>query len=433
MSPKVLVLGSGGREHALLEALSRSPQAPALFVAPGNAGCYNLATGVDMQADDVPAVLNFVQAEDIDFVVVGPEAPLVAGVVDALDAQGILVFGPSQAAAQLEASKHYAKQIMGKAGVPTAGFAYCKTRQDAEIALANFTAPYVIKEDGLAAGKGVTVAETLAEAHEALARAEAKHSPVVIEEFLEGVELSVLAIADGKVAIPLISAQDFKRVGDNDTGKNTGGMGAYAPVPFVDDALLATVQATILDPMMKTMQAENAPFKGILYAGLMIHPNGKPFVVEFNVRFGDPETQVVLPLLQDRIDVLALLMDSAKGDLSPWQGVHALQEPTQKAVTVVVAAEGYPQAYVSGQVISLPNALPNGVNVFHAGTKRQPSGELISVGGRVLTVTAVADTLVDARTQAYGAIDTIDFPQSFTRSDIALKASESTSLVGFSH
>ncbi len=430
MTQKVLVLGSGGREHALLEALSLSPQAPLLFVAPGNAGCYTLATGVDMKADDVQAVLDFVEAEDISFVVVGPEAPLVAGVVDALVAKGILVFGPSQAAAQLEASKHYAKQIMAKAGVPTAGYAYCKNAQEAETALSQFTAPYVIKEDGLAAGKGVTIAQTLAEAHEALARAEAKHSPVVIEEFLEGVELSLLAIADGTVAIPLISAQDFKRVGDNDTGENTGGMGAYAPVPFVDDALLATVQATILDPMMKTMQAEKAPFKGILYAGLMIHPNVKPFVVEFNVRFGDPETQVVLPLLQDRIDVLALLMDSAKGDLSSWQGVRALQEPTQKAVTVVVAAEGYPQAYATGQVIRLPDALPKGVNVFHAGTNRLPSGELVSVVGRVLTVTAVADSLFEARTQVYGAIEAIDFPQSFTRSDIALKASESTSLVG---
>ena len=429
MSTKVLVLGSGGREHALLEALSRSPQAPELFVAPGNAGCYTLATGVEINADDVQAVCDFVQAEDIDFVVVGPEAPLVAGVVDALEEQGILVFGPSQAAAQLEASKHYAKQIMAKAGVPTAGFAYCKTHQDAETALSQFKSPFVIKEDGLAAGKGVTVAETLAEAHEALTRAEAKQSPVVIEAFLEGVELSVLAIADGKVAIPLISAQDFKRVGDHDTGENTGGMGAYAPVPFVDDTLLSTIQTTILEPMMKTLQAQNTPFKGILYAGLMIHPNGKPFVVEFNVRFGDPETQVVLPLLQDRIDVLALLMDSAKGDLSSWRGVRALQEPTQKAVTVVMAASGYPQHYVTGQVITLPDALPKGVSLFQAGTKRRPTGELISVGGRVLTVTAVADSLAEARTQAYLAIDTIDFPESFTRSDIALKASESTRLL----
>ncbi len=426
MTPKVLVLGSGGREHALLEALSRSPQAPELFVAPGNAGCYMLATGVEIQADDVQAVCDLVQAEDIDFVVVGPEAPLVAGVVDALNAQGTLVFGPSQAAAQLEASKYYAKQIMAKAGVPTAGFAYCKTRQEAEIALSQFTAPYVIKEDGLAAGKGVTIAQTLTDAQEALTRAEAKQSPVVIEEFLEGVELSVLAIADGSQAIPLISAQDFKRVGDNDTGENTGGMGAYAPVPFVDDTLLSTIETTILEPMMKTLQAQNTPFKGILYAGLMIHPNGTPFVVEFNVRFGDPETQVVLPLLQDRIDVLALLMDSAKGDLSSWRGVRALQEPTQKAVTVVVAASGYPQAYATGQVITLPDALPKGVSLFQAGTKRRSTGELISVGGRVLTVTAVADSLAEARTQAYLAIDTIDFPESFTRSDIALKASEST-------
>jgi phosphoribosylamine--glycine ligase len=385
-----------------------------------------LATGVEIQADDVQAVCDLVQAEDIDFVVVGPEAPLVAGVVDALNAQGTLVFGPSQAAAQLEASKYYAKQIMAKAGVPTAGFAYCKTRQEAEIALSQFTAPYVIKEDGLAAGKGVTIAQTLTDAQEALTRAEAKQSPVVIEEFLEGVELSVLAIADGSQAIPLISAQDFKRVGDNDTGENTGGMGAYAPVPFVDDTLLSTIETTILEPMMKTLQAQNTPFKGILYAGLMIHPNGTPFVVEFNVRFGDPETQVVLPLLQDRIDVLALLMDSAKGDLSSWRGVRALQEPTQKAVTVVVAASGYPQAYATGQVITLPDALPKGVSLFQAGTKRRSTGELISVGGRVLTVTAVADSLAEARTQAYLAIDTIDFPESFTRSDIALKASEST-------
>ena len=418
MTPKVLVLGSGGREHALLEALSRSPQAPLLFVAPGNAGCYTLATGVDIKADDVPAVLNFVQAEDINFVVVGPEAPLVAGVVDALVEKGVLVFGPSQAAAQLEASKHYAKQIMAKAVVPTAGFAYCKNAQDAETALSNFTAPYVIKEDGLAAGKGVTIAQTLAEAHEALARAEAKHSPVVIEEFLEGVELSVLAIADGSQAIPLISAQDFKRVGDNDTGENTGGMGAYAPVPFVDDALLATIQATILDPMMKTMQAENAPFKGILYAGLMIGPQGQLKVLEFNCRMGDPETQPILMRLKS--DLLEALLSATDNDPAALAHVE-LSWDRRFALGVVLAAANYPSTPRKGDAIQGLPADQDELMVFHAATQMKDK-EIHTHGGRVLCVTALGDTVRQAQVHVYEVVDAIHFDGMQYRRDIGHRA-----------
>ncbi len=418
MTLKVLVLGNGGREHALLQALAKSPQRPRLFVAEGNAGCHSLAEAVKISPTDVAGICKWASANAIDFVVVGPEAPLVAGVVEALQAHGILAFGPSQAAAQLEASKHYAKTIMQKAGVPTAGFAYCETAQAAQEALARFHAPYVIKEDGLAGGKGVTVALTLEEAQAALHRADAKQSPVVIEAFLEGVELSVLAIADGHQAIPLISAQDFKRVGDGNTGGNTGGMGAYAPVPFVTPKLLAEIQSTVLEPMMRAMQAEGHPFKGILYAGLMIHPTGKPFVVEFNVRFGDPETQVVLPLLENEIDVLQLLMDSAKGDLSAWVNVPALQTPQQKAVTVVVASEGYPHEFVTGQAITLPEQVEEGVSIYHAGTRFE-EGQLLSIGGRVLNITGVASTLEEARLNAYRTLSTIQFPHSFYRRDIA--------------
>lgn len=419
MAPNVLILGNGGREHALITALSKSPQAPYLWIAPGNAGCYETATGVELQADDVAGICAFVDAEAIDLVVVGPEAPLVGGIVDALKAQGTRVFGPCQAAAQLEASKHYAKQMMAQAQVPTAGFAYCLTEEDAHAALTQWHPPYVIKEDGLAGGKGVTIAQSLEEAYAAVQKAFLKNSPVVIEEFLEGVEVSVLAICDGTRAIPLVSAQDFKRVGEGDTGPNTGGMGAYAPVPFVQTALLETIQSTILNPMMRIMQEAGHPFTGILYAGLMIHPNGNPFVVEFNVRFGDPETQVVLPLLQNDIDVLQLLMDSAQGDLSAWVSQSLLQFPPQKAITVVLAAENYPGDYVTGQPIHLPESLLEGVTIFHAGTARQVNSTLHSVGGRVLNITAVASSFKIARRNAYQTIASIEFPHSFYRNDIA--------------
>jgi len=426
-SPKVLVLGSGGREHALLVALSKSPQRPELIVAEGNAGCAEVATCLDFSATDSHAILMFAKTQKVNLVVVGPEQPLVEGVVDALNAEGIAAFGPSQAAAQLEASKVYAKRIMEKANVPTAGYAYCETAEAARKALDGFTPPYVIKEDGLAGGKGVTVAETLEDAHAAIARAEQKNVPIVIEEFLQGEELSVLAICDGNRAIPLLSAQDFKRVGDGNTGPNTGGMGAYAPVPFVDKALMNVIQSTILDPMLKTMRDEGASFKGILYAGLMIHPNGDPYVVEFNVRFGDPETQVVLPLLQDRIDLLQLLMDSANGDVSKWVENPALQAPEQSAVTIVMAANGYPDDYAKGHRIRLPQAhRPDHTQIYHAGTMLNDAGELVSNGGRVLTVTATGETLDMARERAYAAVQTISFEGGFNRSDIAANVKHPT-------
>ena len=392
IAPKILVVGQGAREHALLHALSQSPQHPQLFIAPGNAGCETLATLVPIATTDVPAIVDFAICEGVTFVVVGPEAPLSLGLVDALAEKGIPAFGPSQACATLESSKFFAKQCMAQAAVPTAHYAYCQTQAEGFSALeAIGKPPYVVKEDGLAAGKGVTIATTLDEAKKAVAHAVEKAMPVVIESFLEGVELSLFAICDGVHAVPLPPAQDFKRVGDEDMGLNTGGMGAYSPVCFADEALVSAVQTKVLVPMLKTMAERGTPFHGLLYVGLMVHPH-KPEtlnVVEFNVRFGDPETQVVLPLLTaENVDVLALLQASATaGALAtlfpqwvasgycpsqlPWFCEHSNQA-RPSAVTVVMASQGYPEAYSMGNAISLPdfNSLEAGVIIYHAGTQK---------------------------------------------------------------
>ena len=444
IAPKILVVGQGAREHALLHALSQSPQHPQLFIAPGNAGCETLATLVPIATTDVPAIVDFAICEGVTFVVVGPEAPLSLGLVDALAEKGIPAFGPSQACATLESSKFFAKQCMAQAAVPTAHYAYCQTQAEGFSALeAIGKPPYVVKEDGLAAGKGVTIATTLDEAKKAVAHAVEKAMPVVIESFLEGVELSLFAICDGVHAVPLPPAQDFKRVGDEDMGLNTGGMGAYSPVCFADEALVSAVQTKVLVPMLKTMAERGTPFHGLLYVGLMVHPH-KPEtlnVVEFNVRFGDPETQVVLPLLTaENVDVLALLQASATaGALAtlfpqwvasgycpsqlPWFCEHSNQA-RPSAVTVVMASQGYPEAYSMGNAISLPdfNSLEAGVIIYHAGTQKSAEGALLSAGGRVLSVTALAENLPQARRKAYKAIEAIDFPTGFNRSDIALKA-----------
>ena len=445
ITPKILVVGQGAREHALLHALSQSPQHPQLLIAPGNAGCETLATLVPISATDMPSLVDFAVSQGVTFVVVGPEAPLSLGLVDALAEKGIPAFGPSQACATLESSKFFAKQCMAQAGVPTAHYAYCQTQAEGFTALETIgKPPYVVKEDGLAAGKGVTIASTLDEAKKAVEHAVEKAMPVVIESFLEGVELSLFAICDGLHAVPLPPAQDFKRVGDEDTGLNTGGMGAYSPVYFADEALVSAVQTKVLVPMLKTMADRGTPFHGLLYVGLMVHPHQPESlnVVEFNVRFGDPETQVVLPLLTaENVDVLALLQASATtgalANLFP-QWVASGYTPSQlpwfcersnqarpSAVTVVLASQGYPEAYPTGNPIVLPqfDTLEQGVMIYHAGTQKSADGAgLLSAGGRVLSVTALAETLPQARRKAYQAIEAIDFPTGFNRSDIALKA-----------
>lgn len=445
-SPKVLVVGQGAREHALLHALAHSPQHPQLFVAPGNVGCEALATSIPISVTDVKKLVDFAVAEGIQFVVVGPEAPLSLGLVDALTEQGIPAFGPTQACALLESSKFFAKQCMAQANVPTAQFSYCTTEAEGFAALANIPQPpYVVKEDGLAAGKGVTIATTLEEAEKAVTAAMQKAMPVVIESFLTGVELSVFAICDGVHAVPLPPAQDFKRVGEQDTGPNTGGMGAYSPVYFADTALINAVQTKVLNPMMAEMARRGTPFHGLLYAGLMVQPNQPETlaVVEFNVRFGDPETQVVLPLLtHQQVDVLALLRASAiPGALSslfpqwiaggfqaeqlPWFD-ETLPHARPTAVTVVMASNGYPETYPTGEPLTLPHpaTMETGVTIYHAGTQRSADNaeQLLTAGGRVLSITGVAETLPQARRKVYHAIEQIQFPTGFYRNDIALTA-----------
>jgi phosphoribosylamine---glycine ligase len=424
MSIKVLVVGSGGREHALVMALAASPQRPILHAAPGNPGMK--ASGaylLSIDPLDTQALVIHAQRERYDLVVIGPEAPLAAGLVDALRVAGIPVFGPTQAAAKLEASKAFAKQVMRQAGVPTARATEPTTLPEALLDLDTFTPPYVIKQDGLAAGKGVTVTPERSVAETALAQAFEAGQDVLIEAFLPGEEVSVLAICDGVRALPLIAAQDFKRAYDNDQGPNTGGMGAYAPVAWMSPALMNTVRHTVLDPVMATMQAMGTPFTGVLYAGLMVSPTGEPVVVEFNVRFGDPETQVVLPLLcANGVDVLALLQASAAGDLSPYEGDTRLHQCDQSAVTVVMASAGYPGPVGASVPITLPATVAEGVTLFQAGTTNTPQQPLMSKGGRVLTVTAVANTLSQARQAAYDTIPAIGFEGAQYRRDIAAKA-----------
>lgn len=421
---KILVIGSGGREHALLWKLAKSPKKPTLMVAPGNPGMAQLAQCLAIDPLDIEGLLIHAKREGVDLTIVGPEAPLAAGLVDRFEAEGLRVFGPSKAAAQLEASKHFAKKMMQEAGIPTAGYAFCQTEPEALTALKDFSAPYVIKEDGLAAGKGVTVTSSLDEAKTAIEQAFSKGMSVVIEAFLEGEELSLLAVCDGQRAIPLVSAQDFKRVGECNTGPNTGGMGAYAPVPWATPALLQQVQQQVFSPLMAAMFERGTPYKGILYAGLMISPLGKVQVVEFNCRFGDPETQVVLPLLNT--DLIDLLKASAEGNLSDYEGVN-LYDEGQSAVTVVMASQGYPGAYATGKPITLPPILPEGVTVFHAGTTQTPAQPLVTAGGRVLNVTTRAASLNEARTLSYQAIEGITFEGAFCRKDIALEASKKQS------
>lgn len=418
---RVLLIGSGGREHALAHALSASPMLERLYAAPGNPGIAHLAEPVALDPADHAAVIDFCRGAGIGFVVVGPEAPLVAGLVDDLEAAGIPAFGPSRSAARLEGSKGFTKDLCARYGIPTAAYGRFTDLAAAEAYLRARGAPIVVKADGLAAGKGVTVAATLDEALAAVRDCfagsfGAAGAEVVIEEFLEGEEASFFALSDGSVALALASAQDHKRVHDGDTGPNTGGMGAYSPAPIMTPAMTERVMAEIVRPTVAAMAEMGAPFKGVLFAGLMITPEG-PKLIEYNVRFGDPETQVLMLRLKD--DLLVLLKAARDGVLSRM----SCRWSDKAAMTVVMAAQGYPGSYVKGSEIrgvAAAEALPE-VTVFHAGTSER-DGRLIATGGRVLAVSATGATLAEARDRAYAAVGRIDWPEGFCRSDIGWRA-----------
>ncbi len=419
---RVLVIGAGGREHALCWALSASSLTDKLYCAPGNAGIAQEAECVDIKADDIPAIRAFAKDKAIDLVVVGPEAPLVAGLVDRLIEDGIRAFGPTAAAARLEGSKGFTKDICAKYAIPTAAYGRFSDLTAARAYLAKVGAPIVIKADGLAAGKGVIMAETMEQADAALADMLEGNSfgdagaEVVIEEWLQGEEASFFALTDGVDALALASAQDHKRVGDGDTGPNTGGMGAYSPAPIVDDAMTARVMDEIIQPTLRAMTDMGCPYKGVLYAGLMITATG-PKLIEYNARFGDPECQVLMARLMS--DLLPALVASADGGLKNID----LRWYDDAALTVVMAAKGYPGSYDKGTVIRGINKAEEipGVTVFHAGTASK-DGNVIATGGRVLNVTARAGTIAEAQKNAYAAVDKIHWPEGFCRRDIGWRA-----------
>jgi phosphoribosylamine--glycine ligase len=413
----ILLLGSGGREDALAWRLRQSPSCGKLIAMPGNPGIGRWADCVPGDPCDREGVLDAARSQAIDLVVIGPEAPLVAGVGDSLRAQGIAVFGPSAAAAQLEGSKGFTKDLCRANGIPTADYVRVERQSDALAALDRFSLPVVIKADGLAAGKGVTVAMTRPEAEEAIAAA--GDGPLVIEEFLSGEEASLFALIDGETAVALASAQDHKRVGEGDTGPNTGGMGAYAPAAVLTAELERQAMDEIVRPTARALAAAGTPFSGVLYAGLMLTSEG-PKLIEYNVRFGDPECEAIMPLIEG--DFAELLAAVATGRLA------AIDPPSlapNHAMTVIMAARGYPGVPTSGGLIREVEAAEQvpGVTVFHAGTALADGG-LIARGGRVLAVTAVADTFANARARAYRAVDQIDFADGFHRRDIGWRELE---------
>jgi phosphoribosylamine--glycine ligase len=419
---RILVVGGGGREHALCWAISASPLCTKLFCAPGNAGIAQVAQCIEVPAEDVEGQVALALAEKIDFVVVGPETPLVAGLADRLAKVGIKVFGPSGEAAQLEGSKGFTKDLCRRHNIPTGAYERFVDLGKALDYVKARGAPIVVKADGLAAGKGVVVAETVEQAEAAVRdmlagnRFGAAGASVVIEEFLDGEEASLFALCDGEHALALAGAQDHKRAFDGDKGPNTGGMGAYSPAPILDQAMVDRAMAEIVLPTVRAMKADGIPFKGVLYAGLMIGRNG-PKLIEYNCRFGDPECQVLMMRLKS--DIVPALIACADGGLKHLD----LRWSDEAALTVVMAAKGYPEVYKKGSEIGGLDAAAKveGVQVFHAGTKAE-GAHILAIGGRVLNVTASAPTVEEARTRAYKAVDLIDWPEGFCRRDIAWRA-----------
>jgi phosphoribosylamine---glycine ligase len=419
----ILLLGSGGREHALAWKMAASPLATKLYCAPGNAGTAREAERVVLDLADHAAVIAFCRNNGIDFVVVGPEAPLCAGIVDDLEAAGIKAFGPSRAAARLEGSKGFTKDLCRANGIPTAAYERFRAADAAKAYLRSHSAPIVVKADGLAAGKGVVVAQDLTEAEAAIdmmfgGELGEAGGEVVIEEFLDGEEASFFALCDGETAIALTTAQDHKRAFDGDKGPNTGGMGAYSPAPNIDAAMSARVMTEIIAPTMRAMKAMGCPYKGVLYAGLMITREG-PKLIEYNARFGDPETQVLMLRLMS--DLIPALLASRDGMLKSFD----LRWYDDPALTVVMAAKGYPGHYARGSAIEGLEAAGAvaGVEIFHAGTKAD-SGRIVANGGRVLNVSAIGKTVREAQARAYEAISHIRWPEGFYRHDIGWRAVE---------
>ncbi len=420
---KVLVVGSGGREHALCWAIAKSPLCERLYAASGNPGMAQLAESISIAADDRDRIVSFARDEGIDFVVVGPEGPLVAGIVDRLDEHGIKSFGPNSRAAVLEGSKGFMKDLCTRFHIPTAAYRRFNEPDAAKDYIHLHDAPLVVKADGLAAGKGVIICRNKNEAHAAIdhimterAFGEQAGEEVVIEEFLDGEEASFFALVDGEHAVPMIAAQDHKRAFDNDEGPNTGGMGAYSPTPVVDQAMSERIMDEIIHPTVRGMAEEGRPFKGVLFAGLMITASG-PTLIEYNVRFGDPECQVLMMRLES--DLLEALLACADGRLNEIK----MTWHDDAALAVVLASKGYPGAYEKGSVIRhLDQAEAiDGVTVFHAGTSRD-RGHLVATGGRVLAVGAAASSIARAQTKAYQAVDKIEWPEGFFRTDIGWRA-----------
>ena len=421
---KVLVIGSGGREHALCWAIAKSPKCDELYCAPGNAGIDQVAICVDIEADDYPGIINFATENDIDFVVVGPEAPLVDGLIDKLERAGIKAFGPSAKAAQLEGSKGFMKDLCARYNIPTADYGRFDEPESAKEFILRHRAPIVVKADGLAAGKGVIICRNENEAYAAIDHMMAERAfggagdEVIIEEFMAGEEASFFALVDGETAVPLRSAQDHKPAFDGGEGPNTGGMGAYTPAPVIDEAMTKVIMETIIDPTVKAMAAEGMPYKGVLYAGLMITEDG-PQLMEYNARFGDPECQALMVTLKS--DILDALMACADGTLKNVK----LTWHDKAALTVVMATTGYPGRYEKGSEIKGVDKAGeiDGVVVFHAGTGKS-DGKLIANGGRVLGITATAENVSEAKKLAYQAVDLIDWPEGFNRTDIGWRVTK---------
>ncbi len=411
----ILILGGGGREHALAWAINQNPKCAALFCAPGNAGIADIATCVQLDIEDGESVVAFALAENIDLVVIGPEAPLAVGVADAVRSAGLSCFGPSADAAQLEASKSFTKEICATCGAPTAASAFFTDLEKARAYLVAKGGPLVIKADGLAAGKGVTVAMDMDTANHALEDIFSAHgAAVLVEDFMEGEEASFFVLSDGKTALPMGTAQDHKRAFDGDEGPNTGGMGAYSPAPVMTPAVIEKTMAEIVNPTLAEMSKRGTPFQGVLFVGLMIK-GGQPRLIEYNVRFGDPEIQAIAMRLGGQM--LDLLLATAEGTLADatvnWANDHAL--------TIVMAAQGYPGSYAKGEAINGLGERSPQVKVFHAGTA-MAGEQVVSNGGRVLAVTARGESLADAHARAYSRLKRIDWPGGFARSDIGWRA-----------